>query len=128
MVKRRYDVRDIRGFFDRFKDESDRAAGILGAALLDVQLGKACRARLNPATAATVFDFRGPLGDFAGRIDLAFALDWIDEDTRNDLHIIRGIRNDFAHSADHELTFADSSIADRTANLVGSQVAIAFFK
>jgi hypothetical protein len=32
MVKPRDDIKDFRGFADRFKDDSDRAAGILGAA------------------------------------------------------------------------------------------------
>lgn len=64
-----------------------------------------------------MFEFRGPLGDFAARIDLALGLNWIDEATFSDLHIIRKIRNDFAHHPDHDLTFANDSISGRLSNL-----------
>lgn len=108
---------DIAGFFAALRSESDRAAGILGAALLDQFLEHLFRARLAVETPESVFAFRGPLGDFAARIDLAFALGWFDADTQSDLHVIRGIRNSFAHSSDHGLTFSDQSIAARTRNL-----------
>lgn len=107
----------LPGFFDQFAKESDRAAGILGAALLDLQLERLFRNRLHPTTPDSVFQYRGPLGDFAARIDLALALGWIDSDAHADLHTVRRIRNDFAHSADHELTFADPSIDARTRKL-----------
>jgi hypothetical protein len=119
--KKNLGLPDIVGFYDTFSKESDRAAGVLGAALLDLQLERLFRARLTTDTPPEVFAFRGPLGDFAARIDLAFALGWIDAEVRADLHIIRDIRNDFAHAADHELSFSDQSIAARTKNLKTAQ-------
>lgn len=44
------------------------------------------------------FDGYGPLSHFSTRIDLAFALGDIDDDTRHDLHVLRTLRNQFAHS------------------------------
>jgi DNA-binding MltR family transcriptional regulator len=119
---------NIPAFFDRFRRESDRAAGVLGAALLDVQLQRVFRARLTSETPDRVFEFRGPLGDFASRIDLAFGLGWIDSMTHADLHVVRGIRNDFAHQADHELTFDEQSITDRTKNFHSAQIMIQYVR
>jgi hypothetical protein len=121
MRRPKLDVPDIKAFFDKFSQESDRAAGILGGALLDLHLERLFRARLAADTPEAVYGNRGPLGDFASRIDLAYALGWIDADTKNDLHIVRGIRNDFAHHADHELTFSDQSISDRARNFSTSR-------
>ena len=54
---------------------------------------------------------------FSARIVLARALNWIDDAAYRDLNTIRSIRNDFAHSFDHELSFDDQSISDRCSNL-----------
>src|SRR6185295_5813555 len=59
----------------------------------------------------------GPLGTFAAQILLAHALDWISYDVWSDLDTVRTIRNDFAHSFDHELSFSDQSVSDRCRNL-----------
>ncbi len=52
-------------------------------------------------------------------------MDWINDDARLDLDTVRGIRNDFAHSFDHNLTFGDQSIADRCRNLRTAQAFLA---
>jgi hypothetical protein len=114
MTRKQPDVPDIASFMNAYREETDRGAGILGGALLDLYLDRLFRARLAPDTPSGVFEFRGPLGDFAARIDLAFALRWIDAEARDDMHSVRRIRNDFAHQADHALTFAHPSIAART--------------
>ncbi|HQZ68330.1 MAG TPA: hypothetical protein PLY87_24750 [Planctomycetaceae bacterium] len=61
------------------------------------------------------------MGTFSARIRVARAMDWITEDARFDLDTVRGIRNDFAHSFDHNLAFGDQSIADRCRNLRTAQ-------
>jgi len=62
------------------------------------------------------------LGDFASRIEMAFALGWIDEETRKDLTLLRKIRNDFAHDDDYTLSFAQQSCSDRLAGLAVSKI------
>lgn len=62
-------------------------------------------------------NFSSPLSTFSARIVLARALNWIDDAAYHDLNKIRSIRNDFAHSFDHELSFDDQSILDRCSNL-----------
>lgn len=119
MARKKSVIPDFGKFYEAFRGETDRAAGVLAAAYLEASLERLFRARLLENTPASLFAFRGSLGDFAGKIDLAFSLGWISEDSRNDLHIIRDIRNDFAHDVDHTLSFDEKSIAARTGNLRG---------
>lgn len=42
---------------------------------------------------------------------------WISDDVCFDLNQIRHVRNEFAHNADHRLSFTDQSIADRCRTL-----------
>ena len=48
-----------------------------------------------------LFENFGPLSSFAGRIALAFALDLIGPEMRNDLLTVKEIRNKFAHPKGH---------------------------
>jgi len=107
---------DLESFISRFASETDRAAAVLGAALLDVRLEDVFRAKL-AANHDALLGRSGPLATFSSRINLAFALQWIDQDTALDLNVIRDIRNDFAHHLDHELSFATQSISARCYNL-----------
>jgi DNA-binding MltR family transcriptional regulator len=104
-------------FFASLSRESDRAAAILGLALLDYLLEQVFRRRLHSHTSEDVFAFRGALGDFASRTEMAFALGWLDQDTRDDLSLLRRLRNDFAHDMDHALAFSSSSCRDRLSAL-----------
>jgi hypothetical protein len=106
----------IEAFTSRFAAESDRAAAVLGAALLDERLKKVFYTKL-VAKHESLLGKMSPLGTFSSRINLAFALRWIDQDTECDLNIIRDVRNDFAHHLDHNLSFETQSIADRCKNL-----------
>jgi hypothetical protein len=111
------DLSDLAPWLEAFRNESDRAAAVLGGALLDELLSRLFRARLTADANPDLLRERGALGSFAARIDIAYALGWLSPVERDDLHILRGIRNDFAHAVEHTLTFEDQSIADRTRNL-----------
>ncbi|MGH1460743.1 MAG: MltR family transcriptional regulator [Neptuniibacter sp.] len=107
---------NLDSFSVRFREESDRACAVLGAALLDARLEGLFRSRFKHG-ADELLSNSGPLGTFSARSQLAFALDWIDANVFHDLNVIRKIRNEFAHSFDHELSFTDQSIEDRCKNL-----------
>ena len=107
---------DFDAFSNRFGTETDRACGVLGAAYLDAILEDLFRYRLT-AMQDDLLGQSGPLGSFNSRIKVAFSLSWINADTYADLITIKSIRNDFAHSFNHELHFGDPSIADRCRNL-----------
>lgn len=110
MTKSITDV-DLDEFSVRMAKESDRACAIVSAALVDAKLEVLFRVRL----LAEHDGLLGPakaLGDFGTRILLAHALGWISADARADLNQVRKVRNEFAHSFDHELTFDDARISN----------------
>jgi hypothetical protein len=103
---------DLNAFSTPFRAESDRACAVLGAALLDARLESLFERRLR-CFADRLLKPDGALGSFSARIHTARALAWIATDVQRDLDIVRSIRNEFAHNADHELSFANQSIADK---------------
>lgn len=107
---------DLNTFSGAFRDESDRACAVLGAAMLDYRLEMLFRRRLRHSV-EELLSPRGELGTFAARIRVAHALAWIDEDVQFDLDRVRDVRNRFAHAWDHTLSFGTQSIADRCRSL-----------
>lgn len=107
---------DLNTFSGPFRAESDRACAVLGAALLDARLESLYERRLR-SFKDELLSGSGPLATFSARIHVARALAWISDDVRFDLNQIRAIRNEFAHSADQHLSFADQSIADKCRTL-----------
>lgn len=114
---------DLNAFSGPFSSESDRACAVLGGALLEARLESLYNRRLRNYKTELLYN-EGALAAFYARIHVARALAWISEDVRFDLDQIRLIRNDFAHNADHQLSFADQSIADRCRTLRVAQVLI----
>ena len=115
---------DLNAFSGPFRAESDRACGVLGAALLDARLESLYNRRLHNAK-EELLSGTGPLSTFSARIRLARSLNWITEDVSYDLDQIRSIRNEFAHNFDHGLSFGNQSIADKCRTLRIAQVLIA---
>lgn len=111
----------LDAFSGTFRAESDRACAVLGAALLDSKLESLYKRRLRSHHDELLPSAR-PLGSFSARIRVAQSLAWISPDVAFDLDQIRSIRNEFAHNADHELSFADQSISAKCANLKVAQV------
>jgi len=112
------DPRWIDEFFKEIRGQSDRAAAVIGASVLDELL----RAVL---TDFFVYDKKrlsallgnsGPLGTFSSRIDVSFCLGLISKQELDDLHIIRGIRNDFAHKL-IKTSFDEAPIKDKCLSL-----------
>lgn len=98
-----------------FARETDRAAGIVVGAMLDEALRQLISKRLlAPAHRdRDILDgSRAPLGTFAARIDAAYQLGLISRFLARDLHIIRAIRNAFAHDAEG-CTFERQDIRSR---------------
>src|SRR5439155_15958957 len=58
----------------------------------------------------------GALGRFSARISTAYAVGLISEPVAYDLHLVRSIRNDFAHKQ-HGLSFSTDRIAQRVSEL-----------
>ena len=82
---------------------ADHAIAMIGVSILERALEIAIRSRLIPLTPDErkrlfKFENHGPLSNFSDRIKMAYALNLIDSETRDELDLIRAIRNAFAHS------------------------------
>lgn len=89
-------------FYAELDGESDRAAAILAAANFEDKLCETIIekfVKLNRENRKKLFKGYGPLSTFAAKIDIAFALGLYDQETQRGLHIIRKIRNIFAHAS-----------------------------
>ena len=106
-------------FMQEFKKESPRACVILSVAILEKALETVLKARLVP-TSSSEDDLievpYAPIATFNAKIDLAHRLGLISTKFCRDLHIIRKIRNDFAHNITG-CSFEDSSVRSRITEL-----------
>lgn len=97
----------LEAIHTEFERESDRAAAIVVAAMLDEALKLLLRKRLAAPVAQDRSILDGPnasLNSFSIRIDAGFQLGLLSRYLARDLHLIRKIRNEFAH-APLECTF-----------------------
>jgi hypothetical protein len=102
-----------------FAIESDRGAAIVAAAMLDDALKSLLKKRLCPPASkdrSILERYDAPLGSFAARIDAAQQLGLVSKHFARDLHLIRDIRNDFAH-APQSCRFDTSPTVDRVTAL-----------
>ena len=101
MVENKNQIRkDFEDFITEFKNESDRAIVILIATKIDYLLLCILQKYLLPSTSNDDEFFEnqgGPGSSFSNKIMLAYRLGLIDKDMTRALHIIRKLRNDFAH-------------------------------
>lgn len=99
---------------EQFARESDRAAAVLVGAMLDRALGDLLERCLLPPLKperSLLYGNNAPLGTLSARIDAAHQLGLISRYMARDLHLVRKIRNEFAH---HPLqaTFGEERIRD----------------
>lgn len=102
-----------------FVKESDRAAVILTAAMIDDAIAQLLRISLvaSPTREDPLFDSpNAPLGNLSARIDFAFRCGLISRRLCRDLHIIRAIRNAFAHNVSG-CTFEEPAVRSRVMEL-----------
>jgi hypothetical protein len=93
----------------------DRAACITGAAVLDDLLSVLLRARMVQDDKITRF-LTSNKSDFELKIDLCYGFGLISEEEYRDLHLMRKIRNRFAHTRGR-VSFEDSGVCDRLRTL-----------
>ncbi|XHC09065.1 MltR family transcriptional regulator [Labrenzia sp. ac12] len=103
--------------FQHIADESPRGMVLVIAAELDRMLLSAIKELLHDGAGLKELDRdnQGPISTFSARINLAHSLGIIDDTEHRDLHLIRKVRNDFAHSVSANLT--DQSISARIREL-----------
>jgi hypothetical protein len=96
-------VRDAerdRNTINAIEAHDDRSAAILAAAYLEDRLMSTIEARLVPDAKIRkkFFTGMGPLASFSAKIDLAYLMGTFDQKIAGMLHVIRQIRNEFAHN------------------------------
>jgi hypothetical protein len=102
-------------FHKEFAKESDRACVIVAGAMLDELLRSLLLAYLVPSTTSDdpLFDtVNAPLATFSARIEIAFRCGIISQRFARDLHLVRKIRNDFAHNI-RDCNFDDTRVRSR---------------
>lgn len=121
--KQQYDIHnaDLSEFVNEFTNESDRASAIIGAAKLDYLLYQCLSKFLlpNPSNNDPLFDGEGPLSSFSSKINIAYRLGLISPQASKSLHLVRRIRNTFAHEA-IGCNFDSGAHRDRVIELVAS--------
>ena len=95
---------DILDFMEgMLKENAERATVILGCARLEYTLEKLLKKLMinNPEGEDNLFDSDHPLSSFSSKISLSYRFGLIDHGFDKALHMIRRIRNDFAHSMEN---------------------------
>ena len=102
-----------------FARESDRACVIVAVALLDSALECLLKSRLVACASSNdslVDGSYAPISTFSARVDLAHRIGLISARFTRDLHLIRKIRNEFAHNITGA-SFEDASVRSRVLEL-----------
>lgn len=87
------------------RQRAHAVSGLLLTGRLDDILKRLLTSAMRPITpkfSKAIFRGYGPLSSLNARIDLAYAFKLVDEETHHDLHVIRDIRNKFAHPKEGE--------------------------
>jgi len=116
---KRQEISDyLNDFLEEFNKETDRAAAVLAASLLDEHLRKLLAAFLIDDESETkeLLEVEKPLGNFGARIRAAYCLGLISPDEYHDLKLIQRIRNQFAHRL-LRISFESVQIRDRCLSL-----------
>jgi hypothetical protein len=112
---------EILGYlYYQMDGESDRGAVIVSVSLIDELLTNSLKGKLAPSLEKSdeLFDASfSPFNSFSTKIDLAYRIGLIGPNVRKSLHLLRKIRNDFAHLTDVK-GFNDSRTQDRIRELV----------
>lgn len=99
------------------REQSDRAAAILAVSFLEDRLAALLQAWLvdEPNIVSKMFSGSGPLATFSAKIDMGLLLGILEKSRHRELHLIRDIRNKFAHGLE-ALTFETPRIRDQCEN------------
>lgn len=109
---------------EEINDQSDRGAAIVGAAWLEESISAALESFLHahPKSWQRLFAGNGPMATFSAKIDLTRLLGLTTDSIWSDLHILRDVRNLFAHRIAHKddhskLSFNTPQIRDKCLSL-----------
>lgn len=112
---------DYSQMLDLFKGETDRGAAVLAGSYVENFLGIFLQACMVDASLSDrIFGSSGSLSTFSQRVDFAQAFGFLPKPLCADLHLIRKIRNHFAHHP-KEASFKSSPVREWVASLHASK-------
>ena len=115
---------DYQSMVTLFQNESDRGAAVLAGSYVENHLGLYLRTKMiAPSVAERIFSSDGSLSTFSQRIDFSQAFGFLSKAQCADLHLIKKIRNHFAHHP-KEASFSDKPVSDWVENLIASKTKI----
>jgi hypothetical protein len=105
---------EVFEFRQSLSDETDRGCALMAAAYLDSELQKLLSKYCvnNPNVQKDIFGRSRSLSTFSSRIDMSYLLGLLGPNAHRDLHLIRKVRNEFAHVAS-PIDFNDPGLAQR---------------
>ncbi len=106
--------------------ESDAGLVVLSTSYVDSCFTDAFKKNLINLTSDAedvLFGGTGPFATFSAKIRTAHALGWISRSVSNDLHILRRIRNTFAHDP-YKTSLDHSDIARQIRNMPSREIAV----
>ncbi|HLZ02521.1 MAG TPA: DUF4145 domain-containing protein [Bradyrhizobium sp.] len=109
-----YTREQMQAVVDEIEKQTDRGAAMIAASVIDGILEHLIIARLVDLSSnrkkALFCQSNGPLSTLSSKIELGFALGLFNEERRESLHLIREVRNAFAHRMD-PISFEDPDIS-----------------
>ena len=108
--------RDWRRLTEEFHTESDRAAALVAAALVDENLESLLRSFLVNDEHEVEIILGSNLQSLGGRVRACYCLGLISHDEMHDLRIIKEIRNYFAHNL--HVSFVDAWVQRKCAEMI----------
>jgi hypothetical protein len=101
--------------------ESDLGCALLAIFFLEKELKVLLKKCLvdTPEVDEKIFSFNGPLGTFSSKIEMGFSLGKISKTLKDELNLLRKIRNDFGHNP-KQIDFNTHPINERCNSLKGS--------
>ena len=108
-------LKEFMDFRTSLIEESDRGSVLMAAAFIEDKLGYLLESYFveNEKICKQLLKGNGALATFSSKIDLTFLLGLIPKNIFDDLHLLRKIRNEFAHTAS-KISFDTPSIKNRT--------------
>lgn len=93
-------MKEMLQFKLALNEESDRGCALMAASFIDIRIKQLIEKQfIKDKCTNELLASSGPIGTFSNRINIAFSLALIPAGMRRDLHILRKIRNDFAHDS-----------------------------
>ena len=106
-------LKEVIRFKLSLNNETDRGCALMAASLLEHRITELLRKNFVEDKSSTLLlSPSGPLGAFSNKIDISYALALIPQAMKRDLHLLRKIRNIFAHTTE-VVTFDTPAIKDR---------------